>query len=93
MKRTVEGAVVGALGGLVPGIVGELLALTIRRWWPTDVGIIGFAVVWAVPLGAVVGAVAAWRGWLPRRGHLAAVAALPGVVAAVLAALLQWSVV
>lgn len=93
MNRIVEGVVVGALGGLGAGVIGELLALTIRRLFPTDVGIIGFAVIWAVPMGALVGAIVAWRGWLPRRSHLAAVAAVPGVVAGVLAALLQWSVV
>lgn len=93
MNRIVEGIVVGALGGLGAGALGELLVFTISRLFPTDVLIVGFALIWAVPLGAFVGAITAWRGWLPGHTRRAAAAAVPGLVAGILAAVMQWSAV
>lgn len=91
MNRTLWGAMGGAVGGLVAGILGELLVLLVRWLFPTDVAIVGFALIWAVPLGALVGAVSGWRGWLTNRYHRAAVAGAPGLLAGMLAALMQFS--
>ncbi len=114
MKRSLAGAVTGAVTGLAAGAVGELLVLLIAQMFPTDVLISGFAMIWAVPSGLVVGAVSSsrgwplrrsqragvvvgavcgWGGWLLRRSPLAAVAAVPGLLAGVAAALMQWSAV
>lgn len=92
MNRTLHGAIIGAAAGLGVGILGELLTVLVRSIYPTDVMIIGFALFWAVPIGLLIGAVCGWRGWLTNPYRLAAVAAIPGLLASVLAALLQWSV-
>jgi hypothetical protein len=87
-----RGATIGAAAGLGAGILGELLTVLVRSIYPTDVMIVGFALFWAVPLGLLVGAVSGWRHWLQNPYRLAVVAAIPGLLASVLAALLQWSV-
>ena len=92
MNRILRGSIIGAAAGLGVGMFGELLVLLVRSIYPTDVGIVGFAVIWAVPFGLLIGAVSGWRGWLTNPHRLAAVAAVPGLLASVLAALLQWSV-
>ena len=92
MNRTLHGAIIGAAAGLGVGILGELLTVLVRSIYPTDVIIIGFALFWAVPFGLLIGAVCGWRGWLTNPYRLAVVAAIPGLLASVLAALLQWSV-
>lgn len=92
MNRTLHGAIIGAAAGLGVGILGELLTVFVRSIYPTDVIIIGFALFCAVPLGLLVGAVSGWRGWLTNPYRLAFTAAIPGLLASVLAALLQWSV-
>ena len=93
MNRTLHGAIIGAAAGIGVGILGELLTVLVRSIYPTDVTIVvGFALFWAVSLGLLVGAVSGWRGWLTNPYRLAVVAAIPGLLASVLAALLQWSV-
>ena len=93
MKRSLAGAVTGAVTGLAAGVVGELLVLLVAQMLPTDVLISGFAMIWAMPAGVVVGAICGWRGWLLRRSQRAAVAAVPGLLAGVAEALMQWSAV
>lgn len=93
MHRIVEGAIVGLVGGLAAGVLGELLVLAVSELFPTDVLVVGFALVWAVPLGALVGAITGWRGWLPQRPRRAAAAAVPGLLAGVVGAVMQWSAV
>lgn len=93
MNRVVEGAIVGLVGGLAAGAVGEMLVFAVSKIFPTDVLIVGFALVWAVPLGALVGAVCGWRGWVPQRLRRAVAAAVPGLLAGVVAAVMQWSAV
>lgn len=91
MNRALRGAIIGAVGGLGVGILGELLVLLMRSIYPTDVAIVGLALIWAVPLGLLIGAVSGWRGWLTNPYRLAAVAAIPGLLASVFAAFAQWS--
>jgi hypothetical protein len=91
VNRTLHGAIIGAAAGLGVGILGELLTVLVRSIYPTDVIIVGFALFWAVPLGLLVGAVSGWRGWPTNPYRLALTAAVPGLLASVLAALLQWS--
>lgn len=93
MNRVFAGAITGLVGGLVVGALGELLVLTVSRVFPTDVLIVGFAAVWAVPLGGGVGAICGWRGWFPQRLQRAAVSAVPGLLASGVAAVMQWSAV
>jgi hypothetical protein len=92
VNRTLHGAIIGAAAGVGVGILGELLTVLVRSIYPTDVIIVGFAMFWAVPLGLLVGAVSWWRGWLTNPSRLAFTAAIPGLLAGILAALLQWSV-
>lgn len=92
MNRTLRGAIIGAAAGLGVGILGELLTVLVRSIYPTDVMIFGFALFWAVPFGLLIGAVCGWRGWLTNPYRLAVVAAIPGLLASVFAALIQWSV-
>ncbi|MEX0795981.1 MAG: hypothetical protein WD274_04745 [Acidimicrobiia bacterium] len=91
MNRTLRGAVIGAAAGLGVGILGELLVYVVRLIYPTDVAIVGFALIWAVPLGLLVGAVSGWRGWIMNPYRLVIVAAVPGLLASMLAAFAQWS--
>lgn len=93
MRPTLAGAATGALAGLAARAVGELLVLLIAQLYPTDVLITGFAMIWAVPAGVLVGAIVGWRGWLDRRSWRVAAAAVPGLLAAVAAAPMQWSAV
>lgn len=90
MNRTLAGAATGAVAGLVAGTVGEMLVLLVAGLFPTDVLISGFAMIWAVPAGVLIGTVSGWREWLPQRQRLAAVAAIPGLLAGMAAALMQW---
>lgn len=91
MNRTLRGAIIGAAAGLGVGIFGELLVYVVRLMFPTDVTLVGFVLIWAVPSGLLIGAVSGWRGWLTNPYRLAFVAAIPGLLVSLLAALLQWS--
>lgn len=91
MNRILRGSIIGGAAGLGVGILGELLVLLVRSIYPTDVGIVGFAVIWAVPLGLLIGSISGWRGWLTNPYRLAVVSAVPGLLASLLAALAQWS--
>lgn len=93
MNRTLRGAIIGTAGGLGAGILGELLVLLVRWMFPTDVAIVGFALIWAVPFGLLIGAVCGWRGWSPDRGRLAIAAAIPGLLAGAVAVAVQMSAV
>lgn len=91
MNRVLRGAIIGTAGGLGAGIFGELLVYVVRLALPTDVTLVGFVLIWAVPFGLLIGAVSGWRGWLENPYRLAFVAAVPGLLVSLLAALLQWS--
>lgn len=93
MNRTLRGAIIGTAGGLGAGILGELLVLLVRWMFPTDVAIVGFALIWAVPFGLLIGVVCGWRGWLTNPYRLALVAALPGLLAGAVAVAAQMSAV
>lgn len=90
-NRTLHGAIIGAAGGLGAGSFGELLVYVVRLAFPTDVTLVGFVLIWAVPSGLLIGAVIGWRGWLENPYRLAFVAAMPGLSVSLLAASLQWS--
>jgi hypothetical protein len=92
VNRTLRGSFIGAASGLGVGFLGEFLVYVVRLMFPTDVTVVGFVLIWAVPLGLLIGAVCGWRGWLTTPYRLAAVAAIPGLLAGIIAALLQWSV-
>lgn len=59
--------------------------------FPTDVLISRFAMFWAVLLGVAIGAITGWRGWLSSWRGRAVAAAIPGLLAGVVAALMQWA--
>lgn len=84
---------IGAVAGLLTGVFGEVAVLVVNRLFPTDVLIVGFALVWAVPLGVLVGVVSTWRGWFGTRFRRGLLAAVPGLLAGVIVALMQWSTV
>lgn len=88
-----HGAIVGLVAGLAIGLVGEMARFVTLELFPTDVAIVGFAVYWGVIGGVAIGALCGWRGWLPNRIRRGLVAAVPGVVASVLAVLMQWAAV
>lgn len=90
MREVGQGALVGIVAGCVAGVVGELGVLLVLALYPTDVAIVGFALLWSVVLGTVIGAFAGWRGlWVQplRRG---VVAAAPGFMAGAVAMTLQY---
>lgn len=93
MKRTLRGTAIGLLTGTAIGIVGELVLVAIREFFPTDVAYVGFVLIWAAPLGALVGAICGWRDWFFDARRLATVAAAPGFVAGVLAVIIQLAAV
>lgn len=90
-NQTFRGALVGGAAGLAIGILGEFAVVLVLALFPTDVQISGFAVVWAVPLGVAVGAVAGWQEWFGSWRGRAAAAAIPGFLAGVVAAAIQWA--
>jgi hypothetical protein len=89
----VKGASLGLLAGVVSGLLGELMVLVVSRIFPTDVLIVGFALVWAVPLGIAVGAAGEWFGWFSNNLRLLLASSAPGLLAGAAAALIQWSAV
>lgn len=86
MARSSEGQRV-----LAAGLLGELAVLLVLELFPTDVQIAGFVMVWAVPLGVAIGAITGWRGWLGSWRARAVAAAIPGLLAGVVVALMQWA--
>lgn len=88
---TLRGALVGGAAGLAAGLLDELAVLLVLELFPTDVQIAGFAMVWAVPLGVAIGAITGWRKWLGSWRGRAVAAAIPGLLAGVAAALMQWA--
>ena len=91
LGRLARAAVTGALVGLVVGLAGELATWTVGRVFPTDVGIVGFATIWAVPSGALLGVLTEWRGRPRGWGRRLLLVAAPGILAGVTSALFQWS--
>lgn len=93
MSEAVEGAAVGAVAGVLAGLLGEAMTHLVRLAFPTDVWIVGFALSWGLALGALIGGVGGWHGWLRGRYRLAVVAAVPGLLAGVATAVMQWGAV
>lgn len=90
LGRIMWGAVIGAAGGLIAGLLGEFLVQIVRWLFPTDVWILGIVLLWAVPLGIATGAICGWQLWLMNPYRRTAVAGIPGLVFGVLVALLQF---
>lgn len=85
-----RGAVTGALVGLVVGLAGELATWVVARVFPTDVGIVGLATIWAVPSGALLGLLTEWRGRPRGRGRRLLLVAAPAILAGITSAVFQW---
>ena len=89
-----EGATVGLLAGISSGGLGELLLLLVRQAFPTDVAIVGFVLVWAVPLGLVVGVMTTVFSIWPANGRSRfLVSAIPGGLAALVVVAMPLSAV
>ncbi len=93
MRDMLGGAALGAAAGFAAGLMGEIATWAVLQWFPTDAGISGFALVWAIPLGIMVGAISGWQGWFRAWRRRAVAAAVPGLLAGVAQALLQLSMV
>ena len=92
-SQVLRNATVGLVVGLVVGALGELATFIVSRLFPTDVQIVGFALIWAAPAGIAVGAITGWFNWLREPGRLVAVCAALGLLAGIASALIQWSAV
>lgn len=86
-----RGALYGALVGLGGAAIAELAATTTRQLYPTDVGIVGFTLVFGAPLSVLVGALCWWRDRPASAVVRFALAALPVVLVAAVQIGLQWS--
>ena len=87
-----RGALYGALVGVGGAAVAELAATTMRQLYPTDVGIIGFTLVFGAPISVLVGALCWWRGRPASAVVRFALTALPVVMLGAAQVALQWSV-
>jgi hypothetical protein len=90
-RPALRGATVGLLGGVFSGLVGEALVYLISRLFPTDVGIVGLAFIWAVPLGALTGLILGWRRRLPTGIRGVLVTGIPALGPGLIVAWIQWT--
>ena len=86
-----RGVLYGALVGLGGAAVVELATTTTRQLYPTDVGIIGFTLVFGAPISVLVGAFCWWRDRPTSTVVRFALAALPVVLVGAVQVGLQWS--
>lgn len=86
-----RGALYGALVGLGGAAIAELATATTRQLYPTDVGIIGFTLVFGAPFSVLVGALCWWRDRPTSTPVRLALAALPVVLVGAVQIGLQWS--
>ncbi len=93
LRNILRGAGVGLLAGLAVGALGEIAVLIVREMFPTDVAIVGFVLILAVPLGGIVGALGGWLDSLADTRRLATVAAVPGLIAGIFTVAIQLSAV
>lgn len=90
-RAAMRGAIVGAvIGSLVAG-VAELATTATRQLFPTDVGIVGFALVFGAPAAVVVGALTWWRDRPRSIGARVVLVVMPVALVGVAQVVLQWS--
>lgn len=85
-----RGALYGALIGLGGAAIAELATTTTRQLYPTDVGIIGFTLVYGVPVSVLVGALCWWRDRPGSNLLRIVLAALPVVIVGAVQVAFQW---
>ena len=86
-----RGVLYGALVGFWGAAVAELAATTTRQLYPTDVGIVGFTLVFGAPISVLVGVLCWWRDRPTSTVVRFALVALPVVLVAAVQIGLQWS--
>lgn len=90
-RATLRGVVVGAVMGVLVAGVAELATTATRQLFPTDVGIVGFALVFGAPAAVVVGALTWWRDRPRAIGARVVLVVLPVVLVGVAQVAMQWA--
>ncbi len=90
-RAAADGALVGAVVGLVGAGIAELATTATWQLFPTDVGIAGFTLVFGAPVSVIVGALCWWRDRPASTAVRLVLVALPVVAVGAVQVALQWS--